>query len=497
MRKISLLPIRSLLVLLALASVAPAQTWVELAPSGTPPPAWSATNYDAANNRLIAYFEGNPAVNPAYSNQVWVLTNANGLGGTPVWTKLTPTGTPPFSNGAASVVYDEALNRLIVYGGCYANCSPAISNVFVLTNANGLGGTPVWQESSVTNPQARDGQSAVYDSTNNLMIAFGGSLAFFGTDKNDTRILTNANGLPGPSTWSQLATAGGLPDIREVHRAIYDQANNRMTIFGGVQAISTCCPYNIASYNDVWVLSNANGLVGTPTWAPESPGGSLPHPRAYHSAVYDTLNNRMIVFGGEYWDNAAQNWVQLGDLWQLTNANGLGGTPMWTQLSPTGTPPGPRAAHSASFDSAHQRMILSSGSDQFGPSNRVWVAVFTPPTTPPLISGLPAPGCTLWPPNHELVQVATVTATDVLGLSSFNVTATSSEPEDGLGDGDTAPDTVITGSGLAPRVVQLRAERSGTGPGRTYTITATATNVAGLISTSTATCVVPHDQANR
>jgi len=117
--------------------------------------------------------------------------------------------------------------------------------------------------------------------------------------------------------------------------------------------------------------------------------------------------------------------------------------------------------------------------------------------TPPVISGLPAPGCTLSPPNHRLVQVATVTASDVLGLASFNVAATNSEPENGLGDGDTAPDILITGSGLGPRVVQFRAERSGAGAGRTYTITATATNVAGLSATATATCTVPHDQGNR
>jgi hypothetical protein len=34
--------------------------------------------------------------------------------------------------------------------------------------------------------------------------------------------------------------------------------------------------------------------------------------------------------------------------------------------------------------------------------------------TPPVISGMPASGCTLWPPNHKLVGVATVTAADAL-----------------------------------------------------------------------------------
>ncbi|MFN0167969.1 MAG: hypothetical protein ACKV22_16210 [Bryobacteraceae bacterium] len=115
--------------------------------------------------------------------------------------------------------------------------------------------------------------------------------------------------------------------------------------------------------------------------------------------------------------------------------------------------------------------------------------------TGPQISGLPAPGCTLWPANHKLVQVGVVTASEIAsGLASFSVTATSNEPENGLGDGDAAPDIVITGSGLGPRTIQLRAERSGTGNGRVYSITATANDVAGNAVVVRATCAVPHDQ---
>lgn len=53
--------------------------------------------------------------------------------------------------------------------------------------------------------------------------------------------------------------------------------------------------------------------------------------------------------------------------------------------------------------------------------------------TPPTITGLPALGWTIWPPNHNLVQVATVTAMDAeSGLlpGSFKVTGTS-DPANG------------------------------------------------------------------
>jgi hypothetical protein len=106
--------------------------------------------------------------------------------------------------------------------------------------------------------------------------------------------------------------------------------------------------------------------------------------------------------------------------------------------------------------------------------------------TPPTISGMPAPGCSLRPANHQLVTVANVTAQDTIpGLASLVVSGTSNEMENGTGDGDTSPDIVITGG-----QVQLRAERSSQGTGRIYTITALATDQAGNTASATATCSV-------
>ncbi|HKX00098.1 MAG TPA: hypothetical protein VJN43_20320 [Bryobacteraceae bacterium] len=113
------------------------------------------------------------------------------------------------------------------------------------------------------------------------------------------------------------------------------------------------------------------------------------------------------------------------------------------------------------------------------------------PPPPPVITGLPSEGCTLWPPQKQLVQVATITAGAEAGLASFDVAGTSNEPSD-----PNNPDIVITGTGLGPRTVQLRADRLGTGTGRVYTLTATATDTAGTTVFSTATCTVPHDQGN-
>jgi len=113
--------------------------------------------------------------------------------------------------------------------------------------------------------------------------------------------------------------------------------------------------------------------------------------------------------------------------------------------------------------------------------------------TPPVISGMPAAGaCSLWPPNGKMVQVATVNATDALsGLvpNSFQVTGSSNEPP-------SAPEISITPNGSGGYVIQLQADRLGTGSGRVYTLTATAIDLAGNSSSVTATCTVPHDRGN-
>jgi hypothetical protein len=75
---------------------------------------------------------------------------------------------------------------------------------------------------------------------------------------------------------------------------------------------------------------------------------------------------------------------------------------------------------------------------------------------------------------------------------SLTITGASNEPESGLGDGDTAPDIVMAGN-----TVQVRAERSGTGTARIYTLTATASDLAANCSTVRATLHGPHDQRRK
>jgi len=117
-------------------------------------------------------------------------------------------------------------------------------------------------------------------------------------------------------------------------------------------------------------------------------------------------------------------------------------------------------------------------------------------TTPPEVQSAWAEPATLWPPNHKMVEV-TVNAivTDTCDTSPIYaiLSVTSNEPPNGKADGNTEPDWQITGD----HTVELRAERSGHGTGRIYTITILAVDASGNIATTDVEVVVPHDRSNK
>jgi predicted extracellular nuclease len=110
----------------------------------------------------------------------------------------------------------------------------------------------------------------------------------------------------------------------------------------------------------------------------------------------------------------------------------------------------------------------------------------------PTITGLTPSIGQLWPVNHKLVDVAlTYAATDSCGPVTISVDVTSSEPVTGPGSGNTSPDWVVVNNNL----VRLRAERTGGGAGRVYTITVTATDEAGQQTEQSTTVFVPANKA--
>lgn len=100
----------------------------------------------------------------------------------------------------------------------------------------------------------------------------------------------------------------------------------------------------------------------------------------------------------------------------------------------------------------------------------------------------------LWPPNHNLINVGlAVTKTDNCS-SNLNVQVLVYGDEDDLGagdDGNFSPDA----KNIAPGTLRLRSERSGTANGRVYLIVVKVTDAAGNVGFNCSTVVVPTGQS--
>jgi hypothetical protein len=360
---------RIFLTAFLLTSVAFAQTWTELSPSGTPPVARGGTTgvYDPTTDRMIVF--GGRGAGGDNRNDVWVLTHANGEGATGQWIRLIAdgaAGSPPARSGH-SAVYDSVNNRMIIFGGCSASCAPVLNDVWVLTNANGVGGTPVWAQLQLSGgPAARTNAAVTYNAPGNQLIVFGGQDGSANpcSTYSDVWTLSNANGLGGSPAWMSPSLGYGstVPPGQNGATAVYGSATGVIVVFGGTGLVNGTCQ----ATNAVWVLGIDGAEVYSSSRVPNGAAGAPPA-RSFHSAVYDATFGRMLVFGGV---DGSGNY--LNDVWSLSDANGYGFVG-WSMLSPTGGPPQARSGQAAIFDSANHRMTIFAGADATGALNDSWV----------------------------------------------------------------------------------------------------------------------------
>ncbi|MGH7454930.1 MAG: Kelch repeat-containing protein, partial [bacterium] len=108
--------------------------------------------------------------------------------------------------------------------------------------------------------------------------------------------------------------------------------------------------------------------------------GNAPAPRSNAAAIYDSLNHRMVIFGGK---SASGN---LNDVWAFDLRNNS-----WSELTPTsGSAPAPRFTANGVYNPATQQLIIWSGQGATF-FNDVWAfdlctkswSQFTPPDPKP------------------------------------------------------------------------------------------------------------------
>jgi hypothetical protein len=185
-------------------------------------------------------------------------------------------------------------------------------------------------------------RTAVWDEARQAVVAFGG--------QPDGE--TWSHGLAATDTWTGVDVGGSTPSLIGMS-GIYDPVGAAIVAFGGT----------LYTDSDVALrLASSPGAVWEPIVA-EAP----PAARSHHVAVYDPVNRRMVVHGGQI--NTNHGATFLDDTWTLA----LDGAPVWTELSPSGSQPAARAGHVAIHDPEGQRMIFYGGKGPWGePLTDVW-----------------------------------------------------------------------------------------------------------------------------
>ncbi len=321
--------VAGMLGIMASADVASAQTnasWRKLSPATSPSARTQHSMvYDPVRDRMVL-FGGASSLYGNGDAETWEFDGTN-------WVQVT-TPTSPTPNARHTTVYDSTRHVVVLSGGI-ANGSatweydgttwtqriPAnppygpfsflgwfwdLLMVHVPTRGTSLllgpnfdpdvswewDGT-LWTPSSA-GFYAWDGAIA-YDSTRDRIVRFGATNAngaFFAFHNDVDAFLSNP-----------LPLQSATPPARWGNSMDYDTQRLRMVMFGGTgNGVYTSHPGTLL--NDTWEYDGA-----TQTWA-QRPSVIQPSPRMDHAMAYDSLRNRMVLFGG-FTDSgsSAETWV--------------------------------------------------------------------------------------------------------------------------------------------------------------------------------------------
>src|SRR5207245_2342515 len=113
-------------------------TWTQLSPTGTGPDIDSQQPFVSDGQGNLVTFGGCGPTGCNTSNTTFVLRDAFAVAGTTHWVQLSTAGGPPGTRHGQVMAYDSNLNELIVSGGCAGGCFPLASDMWSLSNGNGV-----------------------------------------------------------------------------------------------------------------------------------------------------------------------------------------------------------------------------------------------------------------------------------------------------------------------------------------------------------------------
>jgi FlgD Ig-like domain len=179
------------------------------------------------------------------------------------------------------------------------------------------------------------GSAAVYDAVRDRILVFGGGHTVLTSD-----VVSLPFSGPSPRTWQVVPTVGTPPVGRRFASVIIDPIGDRMIMYGGTPTLSG----TEQGLADLWQLTLSDPM----TWTRIEPSGFPPSQRFKHTAVYDPVRHRMLMFAG-----TISGTLVTTETWELT----LDESPMWTHLVPSGNPANPTSA-TAVYDPKRDRLVV-------------------------------------------------------------------------------------------------------------------------------------------
>jgi N-acetylneuraminic acid mutarotase len=313
--------------------------WIEGNPSTSPSKRITRGIAYIGNQKVILF--GGLSSSLDYLGDTWEYDTT-----TDTWTNMNPSTAPAGRSNFGMAGTDD--NRALLFGGF--NGSRLDDTWMYEPSSN------EWTQMSPggTLPVGRSGHKMV-NGRNGKLYMFGGRLTS-GSWCSDLWEYDVAE-----DTWTMLTPSGTIPFDRS-HFGFAYGGDDKLVMFGGFD--------NNTRYNDTWIYD-----ISDNEWTEQSPT-TLPHEREYLSMTY-IGNDTVMMFGGYFWDTVNPA-IFYNDTWYYSIT-----TNEWTEITVDDPKPSPRWEPSLAWVEGINKLILFGGyyyDDNTGPFgeyyNDTWLYVF-------------------------------------------------------------------------------------------------------------------------
>ncbi len=259
------------------------RSWREVRTSPAPPARHGPTAVFDPQRRRVILFGGQSSA--GFFNDVWAFDLER-----ETWEEVAAFGDRPSPRYGLSAIFNTPRNRMLISHGFTFQGRFDDTWSLDLTGNAWTNLTPA----SGPRPLKRCLHEAVYDGGKDRMLLFGGCSSGAGPCPQGDLWAFD----PNTNAWTELKPSGEAPGARSNPALVYDSANRRTLLFGGLEAGGDT--------NDLWSFDGV-----AQRWTKLSPQGPAPSPRHSHDIAIDAANRRVFLFGGTGASGLSN------DLWEL------------------------------------------------------------------------------------------------------------------------------------------------------------------------------------